>query len=209
MNRFIKGFMRTACAAAFVAAIGVALPCRAQNGPFGVKSGIVESTLTGLNQGQQTMVLYFDNFGSTQATYTTNTIDLGTEKMVLHTIEIRLADGTVYAVNLDSMTGTSMKNSPLVTNLLNSPMPTDLQSQMNTTPLADRAFLGKTCSGVQANVSGVVTKAWTWKGLTLYSEAAVPGGTTIVLQATKLTVNVQISGDKFTVPPGVTMVALN
>jgi hypothetical protein len=196
-------------AAALIAALAFALPCRAQQGPFGVKSGIVESTLTGLGQGQQTMVLYFDNFGSTQATYTTNTIDLGTEKMVLHTIEIRLSDGTVYAVNLDSMTGTSMKNSPLVTNLLNNPMPSDVQGQMSSTALPDRVFLGKTCSGIQANASGVVTKAWTWKGLTLYSEAAVPGGTTIVLQATNVTVNVQISADKFKVPPGVTMVALN
>jgi hypothetical protein len=193
-------------AAAFAGALLVVLPCDAQlTGPFQVKSGIVESTMDGL--GAQTMVLYFDDYGAKQATYTTSIVDLGTGKIVSHTLHISLANGTVYVINLDEKTGFKTTIPLPLTLALAVGMTPELKSLLKVTNLPDRVFLGKTCSGIEANAMGVPAKAWAWKGLTLYMEASA-GGKTIVMKATKLTPDVPVSADKFKVPIGIRIAQL-
>jgi hypothetical protein len=164
-------------------------------------SGILETTTELL--GTQTEVLYFEDFGRRRATYTTTSIALGVEKSVSHTLRIDLPDGMSYDVDLDQKTGTKMKLPPEAAAALATAMTAGMSKDVKVKDLPEKEFLGKRCKGLEVEAMGIPTRTWTWKGLTLYSEASRGGGKPIVIKATKLTVDVAIPADKFKVPAGV------
>lgn len=193
MSRLIRG----AAALAFALAAHAAPPA-----PFEVKSGVLESVTTGLGQ-QTTATLYFDDYGRKQATTTTMTMDLGGTKTTSHKLQIQLADGTSYDIDLDEKTGTRMRLPPEAAAALAAAMAPKLTKDAKIEKLPDREFLGKPCKGVRAEAMGIPASIWTWKGLPLFTEASMGPGSALVTRATKLTVDVAVPASRFAVPAGI------
>lgn len=190
--------------AALAAVLGAVLPAAAQQkGPFEVKSGILETESDMF--GKQTQVLYFDDFGNKQATWSTSAVEMGGIKSVTHKLEIRLPDGTSYNVDLDAKTGSKMKIDPEVAKALAAGMAGQMQKELEVTTkdLPAKEFLGKKCKGLEVTAMGIPTRTWTWKGLPLYTEAALGQGKPVITRATKLQVDVPVPAEKFKVPAGV------
>jgi hypothetical protein len=194
---------RIVAVAAVAAAASLAVAARAApKGPFEVKSGVLESTTTGLGQ-QATETLYFDDFGRKQATFTTTKIDLGGVKSTSHTVRIQLPDGTSYDIDLDQKTGRKMKIPPEAAAAMAAAMTAEVSKDVKVERLPDKQLLGRTCKGVKAEGMGIPAKTWTWKGLPLLTEAALGGGSSLVTTATRLETDVAVPAEKFAVPAGV------
>ena len=161
---------------------------------YGVKSGIVTfENIFGMKG--KNVVFYFDDYGKKEAYVMTD------------------EDGSGVRIKVDSVVteySTLVKKGKKTISHA-SLLGVDLQKYLpNLEEIEEKEFLGKKCKGYKYTVKTTGTNAdnWFWEGILLYSETFMDsrsrsGG--IVMEASKLEVNVRIPADKFQVPPDISI----
>lgn len=172
---------------------------------FGVKSGIVEYTISGSQEGTKT--LYFDDWGMRQAEYTRSVLSVGKFTKAIN--KVNIIDGDYqYMINLDQASGTKTKN-PILKTMQ------DLKDQkgfngfgeqyllsLGANKIGTEKFLDKDCDVYEIRNTG--TKLWVWEWITLKSETNT-GGIDITLTAVKINTNIKIPSEKFKLPEKITL----
>jgi hypothetical protein len=185
----------------------LALPAidRAQTkAPFEAKSGVFEHV-----EGVVKRTTYFDDFGLKQAVYTTSggrDPKLNLDLPLTHKVEITLADGTRYDIDLDRKTGTSMKFPAAAAAALGAAMAPGLAADAKLTDLPKRQILGKPCVGQEVTLPSLrmVTRTWAYQGIPLRTEIGSVGSDAkpMVMEVTSLSLG-PVPPEKFRVPPDV------
>jgi hypothetical protein len=190
--------MTPARTAAVAILLALALPAGAQTKqPYEVKSGILERAVP-----MTTQVVYFDDYGLKKATY--STMEMGGPAS--HKLDLELPDGTTYEIDLDDKTGTMMRIPPEAGQAMAAAMAPAMLKDVKVKDLPAKEFLGRKCKGTEGEALGMLTRAWTYKGIMLYSEvssaAAKGSGKPMIFRTTKLTEG-PVPAEKFKVPAGV------
>ena len=175
------------------------------NKRYGVKSAIVEYTITGSQSGTKT--LYFDNWGMRQTEYTNSVLEIGKFSKSINILNI-IKDDANYIIDLDRNTGTKTKNP--VNKLI-----AELQSQKSfgefgeqillkagAIKIGQEEFLDKDCDIYEIKNTG--SKMWIWKWIPLKTITKI-GSVEINSVAKKIEVNVNVPEEKFTLPDNVTI----
>jgi hypothetical protein len=162
--------------------------------PYDVRSGVYESTVMG-----GTTVVYFDDFGRRQAKYSTTRF--GGEAS--HSLELVLADGTTYSIDLDARRGTKTRLAPEAAQAIGAVLAPEPTRGGGARALEARTYLGRPCKGIEAEAMGMRTRAWTWKGILLHSEVSgAAGGEPVVVEVTRLALE-PVPPERFRVPAGI------
>jgi hypothetical protein len=167
---------------------------------YGIKSGVIEYTLSGSQEGTKT--LYFDNWGMRQAEHTISILSVGgfTKNVNL----LNIIDGEFqYIINVDVNSGTKKRN-PILKEIEElkfeksyGEFGEQILLKTGAVKIGVDKFLNKDCDIYEVKNSG--TKLWIWKWLALKSET-IMGGVKINLTATKINENISVPLDKFAIP---------
>jgi hypothetical protein len=172
---------------------------------YGIKSAIVEYTITGSQSGTKT--LYFDNWGMRQAEYTNSVLEIGNFSKSINILNI-VKDDANYIIDLERKTGTKTKNpvKKLVAELQNQKSFGEFGEQIllkaGAMKIGQEEFLDKDCDIYEIKNTG--TKMWIWKWIPLKTITKL-GGVEINSVAKKIEVNVNVPEEKFTPPDNVTI----
>lgn len=172
---------------------------------YGVKSGIIEYTLSGSQEGTKT--LYFDDWGMRQAEYTLSVLSVGGFTKSINIVNI--IDGEYqYVINMDQRSGTKTRN-PVIKAI------EDLKDQkgfnefgeqmllsMGGNKIAQDEFMGKECDVYEIGNTG--TKLWVWEWITLKEETN-SGGLNRTVAATKINIGGSVPSSKFALPEKVVL----
>ncbi len=167
---------------------------------YGVKSGIIEYNLSGVQEGTKT--LYFDDWGMKQAEYSRSVISVGGFTKAVNLVNI--IDGEYqYTINLDQKTGTKTRN-PLIKEIealknekgFNG-FGEQLLLKMGAEKIGTDNFLGKDCDVYEIKKSN--TKLWVWQWITLKSEVK-SRAFDISTVAKKIETDISIPSAKFEMP---------
>lgn len=172
---------------------------------YGVKSGIIEYDLSGVQEGTKT--LYFDDWGMRQAEYTRSVISVSGYTKAVNLVTI--IDGEYqYTINLDQKTGTKTRN-PIIKEMESlkyekgfNEFGEQMILKMGAEKIGSDSFLGKDCDVYEIKNSN--TKLWVWKWIILKSEIK-SGRIDIGTTATKIQTDVQIPSAKFALPEKVVL----
>jgi hypothetical protein len=167
---------------------------------YGVKSGIIEYDLSGVQEGTKT--LYFDDWGMRQAEYTRSVISVSGYTKAVNLVTI--IDGEYqYTINLDQKTGTKTRN-PIIKDMETlkyekgfNEFGEQMILKMGAEKVGSENFLGKNCDVYEIKKSN--TKLWVWNWITLKSEVK-SRAFDISTVATKIETDVPIPSSKFAVP---------
>lgn len=172
---------------------------------YGIKSAIVEYTITGSQSGTKT--LYFDNWGMRQAEHTNSFLEIGNFSKSINILNI-VKDDANYIIDLERNTGTKTKNpvKKLVAELQNQKSFGEFGEQIllkaGAMKIGQEEFLDKDCDIYEIKNTG--TKMWIWKWIPLKTITKL-GGVEINSVAKKIEVNVNVPEEKFTPPENVTI----
>ncbi len=172
---------------------------------YGVKSGIIEYDLSGIQEGTKT--LYFDDWGMRQAEYTRSVISVNGYTKAINLVNI--IDGEYqYTINMDQKTGTKTRN-PIIKEMEElkyekgfNEFGEQMILKMGAEKIGSDSFLGKDCDVYEIKSSN--TKLWVWKWIILKSEIK-SGRIDIGTTATKIQTDVQIPSAKFALPEKVVL----
>ncbi len=167
---------------------------------YGVKSGIIEYDLSGVQEGTKT--LYFDDWGMRQAEYTRSVISVSGYTKAVNLVTI--IDGEYqYTINLDQKTGTKTRN-PIIKEMETlkyekgfNEFGEQMILKMGAEKVGSENFLGKNCDVYEIKKSN--TKLWVWNWITLKSEVK-SRAFDISTVATKIETDIPIPSSKFAVP---------
>lgn len=172
---------------------------------YGIKSAIVEYTITGSQSGTKT--LYFDNWGMRQAEYTNSVLEIGKFSKSINIVNI-VKDDANYIIDLERNTGTKTKNpvKKLIAELQNQKSFGEFGEQIllkaGAMKVGQEEFLDKDCDIYEIKNTG--TKMWIWKWIPLKTITKL-GGVEINSVAKKIEVNVNVPEEKFTPPDNITI----
>lgn len=172
---------------------------------YGIKSAIVEYTITGSQSGTKT--LYFDNWGMRQAEYTNSVLEIGKFSKSINIVNI-VKDDANYIIDLERNTGTKTKNpvNKLIAELQNQKSFGEFGEQIllksGAMKIGKEEFLDKDCDIYEIKNTG--TKMWIWKWIPLKTITKL-GSVEINSVAKKIEVNVNVPEEKFTLPDNVTI----
>lgn len=172
---------------------------------YGIKSAIVEYTITGSQSGTKT--LYFDNWGMRQAEYTNSVLEIGKFSKSINIVNI-VKDDANYIIDLQRNTGTKTKNpvNKLIAELQNQKSFGEFGEQIllksGAMKIGHEEFLDKDCDIYEIKNTG--TKMWIWKWIPLKTITKL-GSVEINSVAKKIEVNVNVPEGKFTLPDNVTI----
>lgn len=167
---------------------------------YGIKSAIVEYTITGSQSGTKT--LYFDNWGMKQAEYTNSVLQIAGFSKNINLLNI-IKDDSNYIIDLDRKTGTKTKNpiKKLITELQNQKSFGEFGEQIllknGAMKTGREEFLGKECDIYEIANAG--TKIWVWKWIPLKT-ITKSGGIEINSAANKIDVDIIVPSEKFELP---------
>ncbi len=172
---------------------------------YGVKSGIIEYDLSGIQEGTKT--LYFDDWGMRQAEYTRSVISVNGYTKAINLVNI--IDGEYqYTINLDQKTGTKTRN-PIIKEMEElkyekgfNEFGEQMILKMGAEKIGSDNFLGKDCGVYEIKKSD--TKLWVWDWIILKSEIK-SGRIDISTTATKIQTDVQVPSAKFALPEKVVL----
>lgn len=172
---------------------------------YGVKSGIIEYDLSGIQEGTKT--LYFDDWGMKQAEYTRSVISVNGYTKAINLVNI--IDGEYqYTINLDQKTGTKTRN-PIIKEMEELKYEKgfiefgeQMILKMGAEKIGNENFLGKDCDVYEIKKSN--TKLWVWNWIILKSEIK-SGRINIGTTATKIETDVKIPSSKFALPEKVVL----
>lgn len=172
---------------------------------YGIKSAIVEYTITGSQSGIKT--LYFDNWGMRQAEHTNSVLEIGKFSKSINILNI-VKDDANYMIDLERNTGTKTKNplKKLIAELQNQKSFGEFGEQLllkaGAMKVGQEEFLDKDCDIYEIKNTG--TTMWIWKWIPLKTITKL-GGVEINSVAKKIEVNVNVPEEKFTPPDNVTI----
>lgn len=190
----MRHVLRDAALAVALFVVGGAPRAQSARAPYDVRSGVYESTVMG-----GTTVVSFDDFGRRQAKYSTTRF--GGEAS--HSLELVLADGTTYSIDLDARRGTRTRLAPEAAQAIGGALAPELTRSGAAKALEVRTYLGKPCKGTEAEAMGMRTRAWAWKGILLHSEVSgAAGGEPVVVEVTRLALE-PVPPERFRVPEGI------
>lgn len=177
-------------------------------GNYPAKSGIIEWKTDMM--GEMTTVVYFDDNGAKQASYTTTRISLFGTNTVTHSVEIN-ADGWTIKYDPDAKTGSRYRSiGGAVGGMPTFPEAKEL-SRMKSgegavgslEELPPRTILGKEAKGFAITAMGMKVRGWIWENIPLRTETDMGGKEPMVTEATRLELGVPVPADKFAVPADV------
>jgi hypothetical protein len=138
-----------------------------------------------------TTTMYFDDFGAKSATVTKTHMTVMGTTVDNETWDIK-ANGVMIKYDAKKKTGTRWKLTGAMASA-GQASGIDVEkmaasANASKKDLAAKTVAGKSCSGMEVTVMGMTIRAWTWKGLPLYSETFMGGldKPPIVQQATKI-----------------------
>lgn len=172
---------------------------------YGIKSAIVEYTITGSQSGTKT--LYFDNWGMRQAEHTNSVLEIGKFSKSINILNI-VKDDANYMIDLERNTGTKTKNplKKLIAELQNPKSFGEFGEQLllkaGAMKVGQEEFLDKDCDIYEIKNTG--TTMWIWKWIPLKTITKL-GGVEINSVAKKIEVNVNVPEENFTPPDNVTI----
>ncbi len=172
---------------------------------YGVKSGIIEYSLSGSQEGTKT--LYFDDWGMRQAEYTRSVLSIAGFSKSINLVNI--IDGEYqYVINMDQRAGTKTRN-PIIKAI------DELKDQKGFNEFGEQMLLsmggnkigrdeimGKECDVYEIGNTG--TKLWVWEWITLKEETN-SGGLNRTVVATKINIGGSVPSSKFALPEKVVL----
>ena len=167
---------------------------------YGVKSGIIEYELSGVQEGNKT--LYFDDWGMRQAEYTRSVLSVNGFTKAINLVSI--IDGEYqYTINLDLKSGTKTRN-PIIKEMEAlkhekgfNEFGEQMILKMGAEKTGQETYLGKDCDIYEIPKSH--TKFWVWQWLILKSETQSKAFN-IVTEAKKIETDIKIPSEKFKIP---------
>ena len=175
------------------------------------KSGIIKYEISGLAiEGAE--VVYYDDWGSREATYTKTTMDWGGVLVTKNALTFLEDNGRwINNVDLDSRTGIRMKNPRYKEDIGKSRIVLEkLAENKNMDAGGERREIemiaGKPCIVWEVRTTGV--KTYTWNGIIL-KKTCGSGYLRTTRVATEITERIPIPEEKFTIPPDIQMKTLN
>ena len=175
------------------------------------KSGIINYEISGLAI-EGTEVVYYDDWGRREATYTKTTMDWGGVLVTKNALTILEDNGRwINNVDLDSRTGIRMKNPRYKEYIGKSRIKLEkLAENKNMDAGGERREIemiaGKPCIVWEVRTTGV--KSYTWNGIIL-KKTSGSGYLRTTRVATEITERIPIPEEKFTIPPDIQMKTLN
>jgi hypothetical protein len=185
-----------------------------RKGPYEVKSGTIEMT-NSMIEGSTTTI-YFDDYGVRRATLTSMHSMVMDQPINTERWQI-VADGAITNYDAMKKTGTRRKivgdriPPPAGMSSLPDPRTISDQARKSMKNLGEKQVAGKTCKGIEMNAMGMSVRAWTWKGIPLYTEVGsgasskdpkAASAKPIVIQATSFKEG-DVPASRFTVPADV------
>lgn len=175
---------------------------------YGVKSVIIEYTLSGVQTGTETV--YIDGWGKREARYTQ--ADINMMGQIIKANRLTLLEGEwIYAIDLDKKSGTKIKNPMFEMAAANHPpggdltqMGIDMIKQMGGEKIGSEEIAGKTCEVWE--VKSMATKSWLWNMVPLKTEA-IMGDMQMSSTATKVEEGAPVPEDKFHIPSDIQMIS--
>ena len=171
------------------------------------KSGIIKYEISGLAiEGAE--VVYYDDWGSREATYTKTTMDWGGVLVTKNAMTILEDNGRwINNVDLESRTGIKMKNPRYKEYIGKSRIKLEkLAKNKNMDAGGERREIemiaGKPCIVWEVRTTGV--KTYTWNGIIL-KKTCGSGYLRTTKVATEITEHIPIPEEKFTIPPDIQM----
>lgn len=169
-----------------------------------VKSGIIEYKYEGSMKGKET--LYFDDYGTKEVKFTESEMTMMGMTQKTNAITIMDKDW-VYSINLDTKTGTKMKNpaKEIFESLKNDEKKIqkfgeEMMIQFGGKRIGNEKVLGKDCEVWEIAQFG--TKSYVWNYIPLKSTTEMMG-MKINIIATKIDTEAKIPADKFKIPAGI------
>ncbi len=171
------------------------------------KSGIIKYKVSGLSI-EGTEVVYYDNWGSREATYTKTTMEFGGTSVPRNTLILLEENGKwINNVDLNARTGIRMKNPRYKEYIGKSRIELEkLAENKNMDAGGERREIemiaGKPCIVWEVRTTGV--KTYTWNGIIL-KKTSGSGYLRTTRVATEITERIPIPEEKFTIPPDIEM----
>lgn len=175
---------------------------------YSAKSGIVETSSNAA--GKMTMVVYFDDYGAREATYTTTEMAGFTVQSV--TI---VADGWQYEYDpetkkgkkwsLAMFGGAASRSNPMPELPDIAGMSPDQVAEMGISELPARTIAGKEAKGQAMNAAGMKVKVWMWEGIAMRTELDMGGKEPMVAEVTSISLGAPVPAEKFAIPADVTL----
>jgi len=173
----------------------VAEKSKSEKHKYGIKSGIVEYS-TKMMGMDMTQTLYFDDFGSIEATEMIMDM-MGTET---HTVTIN-KEGYVYNLDLIAKTGTRQMIFNEGSNIDFKNLSKEMEKKMNLKKIGKEDFAGKTCEKYSIDYTDLSLKGYylVWEGIALKTDADM-GKMKMEMTAKNIQENVNIPAEKFEIP---------
>jgi hypothetical protein len=169
--------------------LNLAVMTAAEVKPYKLSQACIEYKVTGqMFNGSE--VLYFDNFGSREAKYTTHEIDMLGMKQSNKGVVYR-EGSTIYTVDLNTNTGTKMENDIMMSLEGKDAQQAveDMMAKMGGKKVGTGEVLDKTCE--IWDIASMGSKIWVWNGVALKTETNMAG-----MQMSILAIKITESFDK-------------
>jgi hypothetical protein len=171
------------------------------------KSGIIKYEIYGATiTGSE--VVYYDDWGSREAKYTTTTMELGGAAVTRNTLILLEENGQwINTVDLNARTGIRMKNPRYKEYIGQSRREREKIEENKNIDAGGRKIeiervIGKPCVVWEEQYTGI--KTCTWNGIIL-KKISGPGFSRTTTVATEIEERVPIPEEKFTIPPDIEM----
>ena len=174
-------------------------------GAYEIKSGTIEMK-NSMMDGMKT-TLYFDDYGAKHATVTSMDMKMMGQSIKSEDVDIT-ADGYMTKYDAIKKEGKKFKIASMAApggmpDIKN--MTEDMKKGMKELP--EKEIAGKKCKGMEMTAMGMKMKAWSWKGIPLYTETDMSGGKgkPIVMEATSVKEG-DVPASRFAAPADVKIV---
>lgn len=173
---------------------------------YPTKTGIIEWKAEAM--GDVTTVVYFDDYGAKQASYTITEIKLFNIVSTSTSVEITV-DGWVTKYDPEEKTG---YREPLLVPLGASAFPdiaelrkrkADGHSTPEIEELPARTILGREAQGYSVVTGGMTMKGWIWETIPLRTEIDMGLKSPMVMEVTRLELGAEVPAEKFEIPADV------
>jgi hypothetical protein len=178
---------------------------------YPTKTGIIEWKTDVM--GDMTTVVYFDDYGAKQASYTTTEIKLFNSVHTSTNVEITV-DGWVTKYDPEKQTGyrerlivpLGASNFPDIDELRKHAA--DGYPTPDIEELPSRTILGREAQGYSVVTGGMKMRGWVWEKIPLRTEIDMGLKSPMIMEVTRLELGAEVPAEKFEVPADVVITEL-
>lgn len=176
-------------------------------GKYSTKSGVIEWKADLF--GETSIVLYFDDYGAKQASYTTTTVSMFGQTSTTNKVEITV-DGWTTSFDPDEGTGVRRRGSgsglggmPTLPDAKElAQLKAEDRKRYGFEELPARTIFGKEARGYAMSAMGMKIRGWSWENIPMRLEADMGGKEPMVMEIARLDLGAPVPADKFAVPAG-------